>query len=82
MKYSYLFQDPYISKTILKKINILFNSVRTRPGMYFGTNISLDILNMYIQSITFQKENTKLNYGMGLTTYSVISLSLPLVKNL
>lgn len=59
MKYSYLFQDPYISKTILKKINILFNSVRTRPGMYFGTNISLDILNMYIQGIIMNLESDR-----------------------
>ena len=52
MKYDYSFKDPYINKTILKKINILFTSIRTRPGMYFGTNTSLDILNMYILGIT------------------------------
>ena len=51
MKYKYSFKDPYINKTTLKKINILFNSIRTRPGMYFGDNITLDILNMYILGI-------------------------------
>ncbi len=59
MKYTYLFKDPYIGKTILKKINVLFNSIRMHPGMYFGNNISLDILNMYILGIGTNFENNR-----------------------
>lgn len=67
MKYDYSFQDPYISKTILKKINVLFNSVRARPGMYFGTNISLDFLNIYILGISTNLDSARsTSKGLGI----------------